>query len=196
MGKEGRDTRSKNKSKIKQAIKAKKPKKKQEITTNLSNVPLHAVAHHPALPQRAPVALADGVLVLVVDGGVRGAVVHARLAADDHVALEAAQHGVPTVGYHHAAGLRDSIDDGETGLLTHDVAAMTAATDRLLADRARRDRMGEAARRKASAMSWPATASAMAQVLDAVAAGRRVSGVISGRIDAGASGGSGRGAAD
>ena len=109
---------------------------------------------------------------------------------------EAAQHGVPTVGYHHAAGLRDSIDDGETGLLTHDVAAMTAATDRLLADPARRDRMGEAARRKASAMSWPATASAMAQVLDAVAAGRRVSGVISGRIDAGVSGGSGRGAAD
>ncbi|WP_264886221.1 glycosyltransferase family 4 protein [Dietzia sp. NCCP-2495] len=94
---------------------------------------------------------------------------------------EAAQHGVPTVGYHHAAGLRDSIDDGETGLLTHDVAAMTDATDSLLADPTRRDRMGEAARRKASGMSWPATASAMAQVLDAVAAGRRVSGVISGR---------------
>lgn len=94
---------------------------------------------------------------------------------------EAAQHGVPTVGYHHAAGLRDSIDDGETGLLTHDVATMTDATDNLLADQTRRDRMGEAARRKASGMSWPATASAMAQVLDAVAAGRRVSGVISGR---------------
>ncbi|KAA0918638.1 glycosyltransferase family 4 protein [Dietzia sp. ANT_WB102] len=93
---------------------------------------------------------------------------------------EAAQHGVPTVGYHHAAGLRDSIDDGETGLLVDDVAAMTLATERLLADPALRDRMGEAARRKAAGMSWPATGSAMAQVLRAVADGRRVSGVVSG----------------
>lgn len=93
---------------------------------------------------------------------------------------EAAQHGVPTVGYHHAAGLRDSIDDGDTGLLVDDVAAMTLATDRLLADADLRDRMGEAARRKAAAMSWPATGSAMSRVLRAVADGRRVSGVISG----------------
>jgi glycosyltransferase involved in cell wall biosynthesis len=94
---------------------------------------------------------------------------------------EAAQHGVPTVGYHHAAGLRDSIDDGETGLLVDDVAAMTLATDRLLADRDLRARMGEAARRKAAGLSWPATGAAMAQVLRAVTEGRRVSGVISGR---------------
>lgn len=94
---------------------------------------------------------------------------------------EAAQHGVPTVGYHHAAGLRDSIDDGETGLLVDDVAAMTLATDRLLADPDLRGRMGEAARRKAAGLSWPATGAAMAQVLRAVTEGRRVSGVISGR---------------
>lgn len=94
---------------------------------------------------------------------------------------EAAQHGVPTVGYHHAAGLRDSIDDGETGLLVDDVAAMTLATDRLLADPDLRGRMGEAARRKAAGLSWPATGSAMAQVLRAVTEGRRVSGVISGQ---------------
>ena len=93
---------------------------------------------------------------------------------------EAAQHGVPTVGYHHAAGLRDSIDDDETGLLTGDVAAMTVATDQLLADPGLRSRMGEAARRKAAGMSWPGTASAMEQVLTAVSEGRRVSGVISG----------------
>ncbi|MCT1517047.1 glycosyltransferase family 4 protein [Dietzia cercidiphylli] len=93
---------------------------------------------------------------------------------------EAAQHGVPTIGYHHAAGLRDSIDDGETGLLVDDVAAMTAATERLLADAGLRDRMGEAARRKAAGLSWPATGAAMAEVLTAVTEGRRVSGVIGG----------------
>ncbi|WP_029457873.1 glycosyltransferase family 4 protein [Dietzia alimentaria] len=95
---------------------------------------------------------------------------------------EAAQHGVPTIGYHHAAGLRDSVDDGETGLLVDDVAAMTVATRRLLADPGLRDRMGEAARRKAAGMSWPATGSAMAEVLTAVSEGRRVSGVIGGGI--------------
>ncbi|MFN3601161.1 MAG: glycosyltransferase family 4 protein [Dietzia sp.] len=95
---------------------------------------------------------------------------------------EAAQHGVPTIGYHHAAGLRDSIDDGETGLLVDDVAAMAVATEHLLADAGLRDRMGEAARRKAAGMSWPATGEAMAQVLTAVAEGRRVSGVIGGVI--------------
>ncbi|WP_314038756.1 glycosyltransferase family 4 protein [Dietzia sp. CH92] len=94
---------------------------------------------------------------------------------------EAAQHGVPTVGYHHAAGLRDSIDDGETGLLVDDVAAMTLAADRLLSDPDLRERMGEAARRKAAGMSWPATGAAMAEVLSAVTEGRRVSGVIHAR---------------
>ncbi|AVZ40565.1 MULTISPECIES: glycosyltransferase family 4 protein [unclassified Dietzia] len=93
---------------------------------------------------------------------------------------EAAQHGVPTIGYHHAAGLRDSIDDGATGLLVDDVAAMTTATGRLLDDSGLRDRMGEAARRKAAALSWPATAAAMAEVLTAVTEGRRVTGVIGG----------------
>ncbi|MCT1883728.1 glycosyltransferase family 4 protein [Dietzia cinnamea] len=96
---------------------------------------------------------------------------------------EAAQHGVPTVGYHHAAGLRDSIDDGETGLLVDDVAAMTIAADRLLSDPDLRARMGEAARRKAAGMSWPATGAAMERVLAAVTEGRRLSGVIDGRAD-------------
>lgn len=107
---------------------------------------------------------------------------------------EAAQHGVPTVGYHHAAGLRDSIDDDETGLLVDDVAAMTVAADRLLADPALRSRMGEAARRKAAGMSWPGTASAMGRVLAAVISGRRVSGVISGATSGEASGPAGEGA--
>ena len=104
---------------------------------------------------------------------------------------EAAQHGVPTVGYHHATGLRDSIDDGETGLLVDDVAAMTLATDRLLADPDLRRRMGEAARRKAAQLSWPATGSAMVTVLRAVTEGRRVSGVVSGVVSGAAGGAAG-----
>lgn len=70
-------------------------------------MPLHAVAHHPPLPQRAPVALADVVLVLVVDGGVRRAVVHAGHAADDHVALEPAQHGAAHDGRPRVQRLHD-----------------------------------------------------------------------------------------
>ena len=78
--------------------------------TNLGDVPLHAVRDHPALPQRRPVPFHDGVLGLVIDGRVGRAVVHARLARDDHVALEAAQHGAahdggPRVhGLHHLDG--------------------------------------------------------------------------------------------
>lgn len=93
---------------------------------------------------------------------------------------EAAQHGVPTVGYHHAVGLRDSIDDGETGLLVDDLPAMTAAADRLLDETDLRHRLGEAARAKAAGLSWTATGAAMTRVLEAVRDGRRVRGVVSG----------------
>lgn len=93
---------------------------------------------------------------------------------------EAAQHGVTTIGYHHAAGLRDSIDDGETGLLVDGVEAMTAATDRFLGDADLRVRLGEAARLKAAGLSWPATGAAMGRVLDAVRGGDRISGVVGG----------------
>ena len=93
---------------------------------------------------------------------------------------EAAQHGVTTIGYHHAAGLRDSIDDGGTGLLVDGVEAMTAATDRLLGDHDLRVRLGEAARIKAAGLSWPATGAAMGRVLDAVRGGDQISGVVDG----------------
>ena len=99
---------------------------------------------------------------------------------------EAAQHGVPTVGYHHAAGLRDSIDDGETGLLVDGVDAMTAAADALLADAALRTRLGEAARTKAAGLSWEATGAAMDRVLGSVRAGDRVRGVVDGAPHGGA----------
>ena len=79
--------------------------------THLGDMPLHAVADHPALPEGTPVALADIVLVLVVDGGVGGAVVEAGLAADDHVALDAAEHGAANDGGPGVHGLHD-LDGG------------------------------------------------------------------------------------
>lgn len=90
--------------------------------------------------------------------------------------IEAAQHGVPTLGYLHAAGLRDSVDDGATGLLVADLAELTAATRALLADGARREALGEAARGKAGRFSWTATGDAVERLLSDVAAGRMRSG--------------------
>ena len=85
------------------------------------------------------------------------------------VVSEAGSHGVPTVGYRSAGGLRESIVDGRTGVLVDDLDEMTAAVDRLLADDRLRARMGAAAVRHAAAYSWPASVSAFAGEL--VAAG-------------------------
>ena len=65
------------------------------------------------------------------------------------VAKEAAACGVPVVATWHA-GLPAIVDDGETGLLVpeRNVAALSAALGRLLADDALRRRLGRAARRK------------------------------------------------
>ena len=91
---------------------------------------------------------------------------------------EAAQHGVPTIGYRHSGGLRDSVDDGVTGLLVDDPPEMTRACERLLADPGLRGDLGRAARDRATMLSWDATGRAMTTVLHAVRAGRRVAGVV------------------
>ena len=49
---------------------------------------------------------------------------------------EAAQHGVPTIGYRYSGGLTDSIVDGVTGLLVDDHAEMVVG-HRAAADRSR-----------------------------------------------------------
>jgi glycosyltransferase involved in cell wall biosynthesis len=83
------------------------------------------------------------------------------------VVTEAGAHGVPTVGYRSAGGLRESIVDGRTGLLVDDLDGMVAAVDRLLGDEPARRRMGAAAARHAAAHTWPATVSGFATVLAA-----------------------------
>lgn len=99
--------------------------------------------------------------------------------------MEAGQHRVPTIGYTHAAGLRDSIDTGRTGILVDGLDGMIAATRELLADRARLERMGEAARDKAAGFSWESAGAAAAWLLSEAATGRVHSGVIDPPADSG-----------
>jgi glycosyltransferase involved in cell wall biosynthesis len=92
---------------------------------------------------------------------------------------EAAQHGVPTIGYRASGGLTDSIVDGVTGVLVDDHDEMVVALDRLLSDPVLREQLGAKAQARSSEFSWRQSADAMRQVLDSMLAGKRVSGVIS-----------------
>ncbi|MDQ1662256.1 MAG: hypothetical protein QOJ68_2236 [Blastococcus sp.] len=115
------------------------------------------------------------------------------------VVSEAGSHGVPTVGYRSAGGLRESIIDGRTGILVDDLDEMAAAVDRLLADGQLRARMGSAAVGHAGAYSWPASIGAFAGVLSAAAelsaVGPVVQDVGAGRADGRGAAGGGRAAA-
>ncbi|WOC12489.1 glycosyltransferase family 4 protein [Gordonia sp. MP11Mi] len=72
--------------------------------------------------------------------------------------VEAAQHGIPTVGYRSSAGLTDSIVDGVTGLLVDDLDDLTQAVADLVADGERLVRLGDAAMKRSREYSWAATA--------------------------------------
>ncbi len=90
---------------------------------------------------------------------------------------EAAQHGVPTIGYRSSGGLTDSIVDGVTGLLVDDHAEMVAGIERLLTDPVLRDQLGGKAQARSAEFSWQQSAEAMRDVLESMLAGKRVSGV-------------------
>jgi glycosyltransferase involved in cell wall biosynthesis len=83
--------------------------------------------------------------------------------------VEAASHGVPTVAYHGAGGLSESIEDGHTGLLVHDLAGMAAAVSGLLSDQLLRNRLGVAARKHARQFTWEATVLSWEDLLGHVA---------------------------
>lgn len=82
--------------------------------------------------------------------------------------LEAAQHCVPTIGYASAGGLRDSIDDGVTGLLVNTPAELQAALHRLLIDAPYRHQLGAAAYYKAQTYSWDETGRRFAAAIEAI----------------------------
>jgi glycosyltransferase involved in cell wall biosynthesis len=92
--------------------------------------------------------------------------------------VEAAQHGVPTIGYRSSGGLVDSVVDGVTGLLVDDRDDMVDRLEELLSDRVLREELGAKAEARSREFSWPQSAAAMQAVLDTVHAGGRVSGVI------------------
>lgn len=94
--------------------------------------------------------------------------------------VEAAGHGVPTIGYRSSRGLTDSVVDGVTGVLVDDIDELAAATAQLLDDPAWCRELGEKANQRAEGYSWPVAASGVTHVLAEAAAGRRVSGLVQG----------------
>ena len=92
--------------------------------------------------------------------------------------IEAAQHGVPTIGYRSSRGLTDSIVDGVTGMLVDDVDHLTESVGELLDDHAARSVMGEKARARAREFSWEQTGNGVYEVLAAIARGAHTSGLV------------------
>src|SRR4051794_25604973 len=82
--------------------------------------------------------------------------------------MEAAACGTPSAAL-RVGGLSESIVDGETGVLADDVEGLTAAVRRLVGDRALRERMGEAARRRAAEFTWERTARDSLALLESAA---------------------------
>ncbi len=92
--------------------------------------------------------------------------------------IEAAQHGVPTIGYRRSRGLTDSIVDGVTGVLVDDSAQLTEIAGELLTDAGMRIVMGEKARARAREFSWEQTGFGVGEVLAAAARAEFVSGLV------------------
>jgi glycosyltransferase involved in cell wall biosynthesis len=81
---------------------------------------------------------------------------------------EAMAHGKPVVAS-EVGGLRELVEDGETGLLVTpgDVEALRAALERLLADPELRRRLGRSARRRAvERLSWETVTDRIVQVYE------------------------------
>ena len=92
--------------------------------------------------------------------------------------MEAAQHGVPTIGYRSSGGLTDSVVDDVTGLLVDERDELVDGLMRLLTDRVLREELGAKAADRSDDFSWTASAAAMRTVCTTVHAGERVSGVV------------------
>lgn len=91
---------------------------------------------------------------------------------------EAAQHGVPTIGYRSSGGLTDSIVDGVTGMLIDDGDGLVSGLRQLLTDPVLRAQLGSKAQARSDEFSWAQSADAMRSVLESVRDGRYVSGLV------------------
>jgi glycosyltransferase involved in cell wall biosynthesis len=92
--------------------------------------------------------------------------------------VEAAQHGVPTIGYRSSGGLNDSIVDGVTGVLVDDQPELVRRLAELLCDPVLREQLGRKAQLRSDDFSWQQSADTMRTVLRAVHTGQRVSGLV------------------
>ena len=72
--------------------------------------------------------------------------------------IEAAAHGVPTVAYASAGGVRESVLDGVTGLLVGQLEELVVGTGELLTDHPLRHRMSLSAREHALGFDWETSA--------------------------------------
>ena len=87
---------------------------------------------------------------------------------------EAALAGTPTVAYASAGGTRESVQDGESGLLVDDQPGFVAALRSLLVDDVLRARLAAGARTHGGQFTWEQTRSGFADVVSEVLAGQRV----------------------
>ncbi len=71
--------------------------------------------------------------------------------------MEAAAHGTPSVAFHGAGGVAESVRHDETGILVSSPAAFVSAVDRLLRDETLRARLGRASVSHANGYGWDAT---------------------------------------
>jgi glycosyltransferase involved in cell wall biosynthesis len=87
--------------------------------------------------------------------------------------IQANAVGTPAVGY-RVPGIRDSVRDGETGLLAEpgNLAALADRVCELLDDKARWDAFSKAAREHAAQFSWDRSAREMEEVLSKLTADR------------------------
>jgi glycosyltransferase involved in cell wall biosynthesis len=81
------------------------------------------------------------------------------------VITEAAIRGTPAIGF-DVPGLRDSVVNGQTGLLVKNEGQFASAWASLALDRQRSDAMGVAARDLAEQLHWSAAVEGFAQVAD------------------------------
>lgn len=90
------------------------------------------------------------------------------------VVVEAGVHGTPTVAFAEAGGPRDSIVDGQTGLLIEGGEdALTSAVRRLLVDDVLRERLSAEASRWVRQFHWDETVARWEQLLESQARRRR-----------------------
>jgi glycosyltransferase involved in cell wall biosynthesis len=81
------------------------------------------------------------------------------------VIAEAAIRGTPAIGF-DVPGLRDSVVNGETGVLVRNEGQFASAWASLALDRIRSEEMGEDARVRAERLHWSAAVDGFAEVAD------------------------------